>query len=96
MTNAWVQHVREFADKKKMKYTDAMKSAECKAEYQKNKPKSSNDMKEDMNKVIMKAPKKTSKKKMEATPELKAVEMPIMANVEVKAKTPRIRKSKAM
>jgi len=39
MANNWVNHVKEFSEKKKIKYTDAMKSAECKAEYEKNKPK---------------------------------------------------------
>ena len=65
MANSWISHVRAFAEKKKMKYTDAMKSAECKAEYQNNKPKSSEDMKMEMNKVIIKQPRKT-KAKMDA------------------------------
>ena len=39
MANSWVSHLKEYANKKKMKYNDALKSAECKAEYKKNKPK---------------------------------------------------------
>ena len=33
MVNSWVLHVKAYAEKKKMKYNDALKSAECKAEY---------------------------------------------------------------
>jgi len=39
MPNAWITHVKEFADKKKMKYTDALKSQECKDAYKSKKPK---------------------------------------------------------
>lgn len=39
MPNAWITHVKEFADKKKMKYNDALKSQECKDAYQSSKPK---------------------------------------------------------
>ena len=45
MANNWVSHVKEYAEKKKIKYTDAMKSQECKDLYQKNKPKTADDMK---------------------------------------------------
>ena len=94
MPNNWISHVKSFADKKKIKYTDALKSQECKEEYQKNKPKSSDDMKQDMNKVIMKAPKvsKASKAKFQM-PELPKADM---NNVEVKIKAPRVRKSKVI
>jgi len=94
MPNNWISHVKSFADKKKIKYTDAFKSQECKEEYQKNKPKSSDDMKQDMNKVIMKAPKvsKASKVKLQM-PELPKADT---NNVEVKIKAPRMRKSKVI
>jgi len=59
MPNTWVSFVKEFASKKKMKYNEALKSADCKAEYQSNKPKSSEDMKREMNNVIDKTPVKT-------------------------------------
>jgi hypothetical protein len=39
MPNAWITHVKEFSDKKKMKYNDALKSQECKDAYQSSKPK---------------------------------------------------------
>ena len=39
MPNAWITHVKEFSDKKKMKYNDALKSQECKDAYQNSKPK---------------------------------------------------------
>ena len=46
MPNAWITHVKEFSDKKKMKYTDALKSQECKDAYQSKKPKKeTNDVK---------------------------------------------------
>ena len=35
--SAWIQHVREFSKKKEMKYTEALKNAECKELYHKNK-----------------------------------------------------------
>ena len=90
MPNNWISHVKSFADKKKIKYTEALMSAECKEEYRKNKPKSSDDM----NKVIMKAPKvsKASKVKLQM-PELPKADT---NNVEVKIKSPRMRKSKVI
>ena len=90
MPNNWISHVKSFADKKKIKYTDALKSQECKEEYQKNKPKSSDDMKQ----AIMKAPKvsKASKVKLQM-PELPKADS---NNVEVKIKAPRMRKSKVI
>lgn len=39
MSNSWISFVKEYSDKKKIKYTDAMKSSECKDAYQKQKPK---------------------------------------------------------
>ncbi len=57
MPNAWITHVKEFSDKKKMKYTDALKSQECKDAYKENKPKSMDEMKQEMNKVIVKTPR---------------------------------------
>jgi len=93
MPNTWVSFVKEFASKKKMKYNEALKSADCKAEYQSNKPKSSEDMKREMNKFIDKTPVKTpvktpkipktpkSQMKMDMIePPSKPVEMPISKN----------------
>lgn len=92
MPNTWVSFVKEFASKKKMKYNEALKSADCKAEYQSNKPKSSEDMKREMNNVIDKTPvkipkisktpktPKTPKSQMKMDmiePPSKSVEMPI-------------------
>lgn len=71
MANSWINHVKEFSSRKKMKYTDALKSADCKAEYQEKKPKSSDEMKQEMNKVIVKAPRKKKDTSL-----LKPVEMP--------------------
>ena len=33
----WVNHVKQFAEKHKMKYNEAMKNKQCKDEYQKKK-----------------------------------------------------------
>ena len=33
--NSWIQHVKAFAAKNKMSYTDALKSPACKASYKK-------------------------------------------------------------
>jgi len=88
MPNTWISFVKEFADKKKLKYTDALKSQECKDAYKKDKPKSSDDMKQEINKVIVKTPKipkipktpKTPKSQMKMDmikPPSKPVEMPI-------------------
>lgn len=88
MANSWVSHVKEYANKKKMKYNDALKSAECKAEYQKNKPKSSDETKQEMNKVIMKTPKK-SKMIIEEPMDVKLD----MVDTTVKVRKPRVKKS---
>lgn len=88
MPNAWITHVRDFADKKKMKYTEALMSAECKAEYQKNKPKTNDEMK--MPKPMRK-PKQVST--TTDTP-LKAPVMAAMPNAEMTLKPPRVRKLK--
>lgn len=52
MPNAWITHVKEFADEKKMKYTDALKSQECKDAYKSKKPK------KETNDVTLKIPRK--------------------------------------
>ena len=52
MPNAWITHVKEFADKKKMKYTDALKSQECKDAYKSKKPK------KETNDITLKIPRK--------------------------------------
>jgi len=88
MANSWVSHVKAYADKKKMKYNDALKSAECKAEYQKNKPKSSDETKQEMNKVILKTPKK-SKMILEEPMDVKLD----MVDTTVKVRKPRVKKS---
>lgn len=96
MANSWINHVREFANRKKMKYTDALKSADCKAEYQEKKPKSSDEMKQEMNKVIIKAPRKKKDTSL-----LKPAEMPAEIKTSIipqlndmKIKKPRVRTSK--
>lgn len=33
MPNKWIQHVKEFADKHKLKYGEALKHPQCKASY---------------------------------------------------------------
>jgi hypothetical protein len=33
----WIEHVKDFAKQKEMKYTDALKNDECKELYHKNK-----------------------------------------------------------
>ena len=45
MANSWINFVKEFSVKKSMKYTDALKSTECKEAYNKQKPKSMEEMK---------------------------------------------------
>lgn len=35
--SAWIDHVRDFAKQKEIKYTEALKSSECKELYHKNK-----------------------------------------------------------
>ncbi len=35
--SAWIEHVKEFAKQKEMKYTEALKNDECKELYHKNK-----------------------------------------------------------
>ena len=57
MPNTWVSFVKEFADKKKIKYNDAMKSSECKDAYQKTK------VSLDMTKDVIKMSAKTKKPK---------------------------------
>ncbi len=72
MANSWILHVLDFANKKKMKYNDALKSADCKAEYQKNKSKSMDESQMDMNKIIAKVPK--NKKVMMEEPVVEPIE----------------------
>jgi hypothetical protein len=86
MANSWIEHVRDFANKKKMKYNDALKSADCKAEYQKNKSKSMDESQMDMNKNIVKVPK--NKKVMMEEPVVETIE-PVKA-----MRKPRIKKMK--
>ena len=56
MPNAWITHVKEFSDKKKMKYTDALKSQECKDAYKSGKQK------KETNDITVKIPKTFIKK----------------------------------
>ena len=72
MPNAWITHVKEFSDKKKMKYTDALKSQECKDAYKENKPKSMDEMKQEKNKVIVKTPRVKNMKTQLEPLEMKA------------------------
>jgi len=37
MPSAWVEHVKDFASKKEMKYSEAMKNDECKELYHRSK-----------------------------------------------------------
>ena len=39
MKSSWVQHVKAFAQKHKLKYGEALKNAQCKSEYHKSKGK---------------------------------------------------------
>lgn len=36
MTNPWIEHVKTFAEKKGMKYNEALKHPDCKASYKKS------------------------------------------------------------
>ena len=72
MANSWILHVLDFSNKKKMKYSDALKSADCRAEYQKNKSKSMDESQMDMNKIITKVPK--NKKVMMEEPVVEPIE----------------------
>jgi len=91
MANTWITHVKAYAEKKKMKYTDAMKSVECKSEYDKIKPKSNDEKKQEMNKNIMKNPKKVKNKTI-----IEDIEIPKldMVDTTVKIRNPRISKPK--
>lgn len=89
MPNAWVSFVKEYSEKKKMKYNDAMKSAECKEEYQKQKPKSM----EETSKVMVKMPKMKMSKQTIQEP-LKPLEPPKDTIMEAKVRKPRIKKMK--
>lgn len=37
MSSKWVEHVKEFASKKEMKYGEAMRNEECRKSYQETK-----------------------------------------------------------
>ena len=93
MPNAWVSFVKEFSDKKKMKYNDAMKSAECKEAYQKQKPKSMDETSKEMVKTPkMKMPKKVQTETIQSP--LKSFEPPPDTIVEAKVRRPRMKKVK--
>ena len=105
MPNIWVSFVKEFADKKKIRYTDALKSQECQDAYKKDKPKFSEDMKVETNHVIDKNPvkipnipktPKTPKSQMKMDmiePPSKPVEIPI-SKTEIKSMINRVSKLK--
>ena len=38
-SSSWINHVKEFSKKHKMKYSEALKNAQCKSEYNKSKGK---------------------------------------------------------
>jgi hypothetical protein len=38
-SSSWVNHVKTWSTKHKMKYGDALKNAQCKMDYHKNKAK---------------------------------------------------------
>ena len=80
MANNWINFVKEFSAKKNMKYTDALKSAECKEAYNKQKPKSMEEMK-NSTKIMIKA-KKTKVDMDEKV--MKPFEVPAEADVKVK------------
>jgi hypothetical protein len=86
MANNWINFVKEFSAKKSMKYTDALKSAECKEAYNKQKPKSMDDMK-NSTKIMIKA-KKTIVDMDEKV--MKPFEIPV--EPVVKVKKPRAKK----
>lgn len=88
MANAWILHVRDFADKKKMKYTEAMKSQECKDAYKKGKPQSNDDMKKEMPKKQMSRRTKAQKVNVEVE-QMKAFEPPMEVMNEIKIKKTR-------
>lgn len=85
MPSAWILHVKEFADKKKLKYTDALKSQECKESYHKNKPKSMSEI----TVKVPRIPRKTNKSEMPLKPD----EMPVQAMEKVKVKRTRTKKA---
>ncbi len=39
MKSSWITHVKSFAQKHKIKYSEALKNAKCKSEYHKSKGK---------------------------------------------------------
>ena len=87
MANNWITFVKDFAGKKKMKYTDALKSAECKEAYNKQKPKSMEEMKNSTKTMI-----KTKKTKVDKDEKvMKPFEVPV--EPVVKVKKPRAKKT---
>lgn len=86
MPNAWITHVKEFADKKKMKYNDALKSQECKDAYKNSKPKKeTNDITVKMPKM-KKSDKLTMDTPMAVMPPSTEMMMPPMKMKRVKSK----------
>ena len=63
MSSKWVEHVKEFASKKEMRYSEAMKNEECRKPYQENKQsKPLEEMKEIARPISVKKVKKEIKK----------------------------------
>ena len=86
MVSSWIEHVKQYAKDKKVNFSYAMKSSDCKESYHKNKPKSG-----DVEKVIMK-----TKPKMEDL-SLKAFVPPMdISTEEVKIKTRKSRTKKVV
>jgi len=93
MPNAWISHVKDFADKKKMKYTDALKSQECKDAYKSSKPK-----KETSDITVKVARKKTPKQEMDKSiiEPMKVIKPPMEMMPPVPIKMKRVKTKKAM
>jgi len=70
MPSAWISHVKDFSDKKKIKYTDALKSQECRESYHSNKPKSMSEI----TVKVARMPKKTNKSELPLKPDMVPVQ----------------------
>lgn len=77
MPSAWVEHVKEYASKKNMKYNEAMKSQECKDMYHKTKEPVDNNKINEMTRPKVKIDMKT----------VKEVKKEPVVNVETKMET---------
>ena len=64
MANSWINHVKEYSKKHKMKYNDCLKNADCKAAYKSSKKQDGKGIVSDGINVAKKVAKKVIKNKL--------------------------------